>query len=229
MATTTVANLIARAQAASDQYDNFVTTAQWLSWVNVFNKQLAVMVAQLGYPYHQYDETITITGSSTYTVDEPLAILGLYRVREDGKLKKLKLMNPVEGRVLGSATSGEAEKWWIQRNTDNDVTISVYPVPPVGSLPLLLLAIEMPSELDIDDSVKYPLGWEEFIVLSMAEAALGKEETINPTIEKQLAKCVSHIQSSAANYIMASAPKIRNIKDENSHFDYTEPGEWLWI
>lgn len=223
MATTTVATLIARAQASSDQEDEFVTRTQWLYWVNLFNKQLAVMVAQLGYPYHQYDETISLNGSLEYTIDEPLALLGAYYVESDGRLRRLKLMNPVQARQIGNYQAGEPRRYVVHRNTDNDLTFQFQPVPTSGSV--LIQAIQMPAELVYADSVKYPLGWEEFIVLNMARNALAKEETINPLIESQLRDIKEHIQVSAANYIMASAPTIRNVKDEN----YWEDSEWLWV
>jgi len=227
MATTSVTDLIARAQAASDQHDNFVTRTQWLYWINYFNKELAVMVAQLGYPYHQYDESIALTGALEYTVvEEPLAILGFYFVEDDGRLRKLKIMNPVEKRRLGNQMSGDPERVVVMRNTNNDLTIQFQPVPTSGTV--TMLAIEMPAELTISDSVKYPLGWEEYIVLKAARRALAKEETINPLIMSDIQEVVEHIKMSAANYIMASCPTIRNIKEENENL-FDGPDSWFWL
>ena len=230
MGTTTVPELIARAQAISDQEDNFVTRAQWLVWANLKKKELEVKAAQLGVPYHQYDETITLTGALEYTVSEPLAILGLYYVESDGRLRKLKYMDPVQARRIGNGTAGDPTRWWVRRNTDNDITILIQPVPTSGTL--LLQCISYPKNLvydtpsgDNEATVKYPLGWEEYIVLGMAERALAKEETVNPVLDRLIAECNAHIESSAGNYIMASVPTIRNVKEENEGmFD-----PWVWL
>lgn len=225
MPTTTVANLILRAAAAADMEDNFVTETQWLYWANVENQKLAVRIAQMGCPYHENDETIALTGASQYTFTEPLAILGVYFVESDSSYRRLKMANPVQHQGAPNRLVGDPEEFHILKNTDNDVTIRLYPNPASGYI--LVKQIDQPATLTIASSVKYPLGWEERIVLGMAERALAKEETYNPMIAGQIKDIEAHIEDSARNYMPADNPVIRNVRYDNSSvFSDTS---WLWF
>lgn len=228
MASVTVSELISRAVAAADMTDDFVSEAQWLYWANVANKKLAVKVAQLGVPYNQYDEVITLNGSFEYTVAEPLAVVGFYFVQSDGRLRKLKAIHPSQ-RVNYTATSanGDPAEFQVRRSASN-ILVTFYPVPTSGSV--IMRAIEYPDKLVYatpgvgeSDTVSYPLGWEDFISLHMARNALAKEETINPLIESQLKDCESFIEASASNYLLTSAPKILDISKDNFEYD-----DWFW-
>jgi hypothetical protein len=227
MATVTVPELVARAVAAADMQDNFVTEAQWLYWANVANKKLAVKVAQLGVPYNQYDEVITFDASSDYTIVEPLAIVGVYFAQQDGRLRKLKAVHPSQRINYATTNSGYPEEFQVRR-VANNLRISFYPVPTTGSA--IVRAINYPANLvyanptgDDVDYVYYPLGWEDFIVLHMARNACAKEETINPLIESQLRDCENHIETSASNYLMTDLPKILDTKNNSFDTDI-----WYW-
>lgn len=230
MATVTVPELVSRAVAAADMTDNFVSEAVWLYWANVANKKLAVKVAQLGVPYNQYDEVITLDGSSEYTIAEPLAVVGVYFVQSDGKLKKLKAVHSSQRiNYNGITTIGDPREFHVRRDLNN-IVLDFYPLPATGSV--VVRAITYPDKLVYNtpgvgvgkaDYVNYPLGWEDFIVLHMARNALAKEETVNPMIEAQLKDCELHIESSSSNYLLTDLPKILDTK--NSDF---EPDTWFW-
>jgi hypothetical protein len=224
---TMVSELISRAVAAADMTDDFVSEAQWLYWANFANKKLAVKVAQLGVPYNQYDEVITLNGSFEYSVAEPLAIVGFYFVQSDGRFRKIKVTHNSQRINYSTSNSGEPTECQIRKSGAN-IFVTFYPVPTTGSV--VMRAIEYPDTLvysnpspSESDSVNYPLGWEEFIVLHMAKAALAKEETIHPLIESQIKDCDNFIEASSSNYLMTDLPKILDTTLTN--FEYSD---WIW-
>jgi hypothetical protein len=227
MSTVTVQSLIDRAVAASDMKDNFVRNSQWLAWANQAYKELSVMVAQMGVPYFQYDETITATGASEYAIEEPVAIVAVYRLTPTGKLHKL-LPNDSIQMQLSTLTTGEPSRYAVKR-VDNTVVLQFVPSPSSGSI--VVRAIRHPLVLVLEDpgvgettSISLPLGWEEYIVLKMARNALAKEETVHPLIETQLREIIEHVNVSGRNYIMTDIQKIRDVRSDNWISD-----EWVWV
>lgn len=215
----TVSELISRAATAADMTDNFIKPSEWLSWANVKDKELAVRVAQLGVPYRQYDEMITVDGSLEYTIAEPLAIIAVYYVEADGKFKRLKVKSPIQLVTLSDANKGVPSHCHIRRY-GSSIFIQPYPTPTDSAL--VVRAIEHPGKLVLSnpglgeyDSVNYPLNWEEYIVLGMAKNALAKEETVNPLIDAQLREIISHIEASASNYLMTDLATIRDINSDD--------------
>lgn len=231
MATTTGLELIQRAQAAADMTDNFVTTQQWYDWLNVENRMLAGAVARLSYPHRQTDEVIALNGASQYDLPEMLAILGVWFADSSGRYKLLDIWSPMQKFGSYGFWTGNPTAVQIFRNSNNLVSFRFYPTPQSGSV--LVRLIEHPEKIvptapgpGEDTQVQYPLNWEERIVLGMARRALAKEETINPAIQAQIQDIDAHIESTAWDYLVGSAPKIRNIKD-----DELEPGfsSWLFV
>lgn len=229
MATITVQSLIDRAVAAADMHDNFVTEAQWLLWANQYHQELSVMIAQLGVPYFQYDESISCDGSTQYTIAEPLAIVAVYRVRNDGSYYKLSPRNSVQ-KVTVAPHSGEPKFFSFSRS-GNNIALNFYPNPASGTI--MVRCIQYPTHLVLDnpggsdyDSVTYPLGWEQYIVLNMAISALAKEETMNPELKSQLSRTELHINTSAVNYMLTDVQKIRDHNEDNWN---SRDDRWIWI
>lgn len=221
MPTTTVTNLIARAAAAADMEDNFVTSTQWTRWATIEHHSLYSRVARLGIPYHEADESLTFTGASQYNIAEPMAILGVYYIESDGRYRKLQLQHPVQNIGTPNRVIGPAASFRVLRNTDNNVTFRFFPNPPSGSG--IAKVIPHPKELVLSGptasqatSVNYPLSWEERIVLGMARRALAKEETINPLIETQIRDTDAVIEQAAREQLMMDAPKIRDHRKDNA-------------
>ena len=222
MDATTVTELIARAVAAADMNDNFVSTAQWIYWANTANRELAVKVAQLGVPYGLYETTINLTGATTYAISEPLAIVAVYFVQSDGTYKRLKGINPVQKRFVSTTSTGDPRQFHVRATpSTGEVEFKFFPNPTSGSV--IVLGITYPAVLvNGSSSVYYPLNWEEYIVLRMAQNALSKEETLNPGIERQMERIEQHIESSASNYLMTDLPSIRDLDKDD--WDTT----WIW-
>jgi hypothetical protein len=228
MATITVQSLIDRAVAAADMHDNFVTEAQWLQWANQYHKELSVMVAQMGVPYFQYDETISVDGSLEYLIAEPLAIVAVYRPRSDGSYYKLTPMDSIQ-QLTGAAVYSEPTRFYFRRNATT-IALQFHPRPTSGYC--IARCITYPKNLvltapggDDSDTVNYPLGWEQFIVLKMAIAALAKEETINPELKSQLNETMLHIETSGRNFLLTDVQKIRDWRSDN----WVGDDRWLWV
>lgn len=229
MATTTVTELIERAAAAADMEDNFVTPEQWERWATVEHRRLASVVARLGYPYTSTETAITMTGATSYNIDEVLAILGVFWVETDGSYTRLEPNNPLQRAGAPNRSVGTPRVFNVIRNTNNVLTFSFYPNPASGSI--IVKAVPHPAKLVISSpgageavSVTYPLNWEERIVLGMARRALAKEETYNPFIETQIAEQDAHIESTAFDYLVGDAPRIRDIRKDNQ-----KVYEWMYF
>lgn len=230
MATVTVQSLIDRAITTADMHDNFVDNAEWLVWANQYYKELCVMIAQQGVPYLQYDEAVTCTGATEYTITEPLAVMAVYRYRSDGSYFKLKPRDSVQKVMVPTSNPGEPTHFYIRRDTAaNTLRLQFYPNPTSGTV--FVRAIEYPKNLvltgaggDNADTIYLPLGWEEYIVLKMALAALDKEETINPRLDRRLAETIEHIEFSGRKYILNDVQKIRDWREDN-----WSDTEWLWM
>lgn len=228
MATVTVTEIIARAAAAADMEDNFVTATQWLYWCNVENRALAVKLARLGIPYKENDESISCTGASQYSITEPLAVLGVYYVESDASYRRLKMTNSVQQQGAPNRLVGSPESFHVLRNTGNQITFRFYPNPASGTI--LVKVIDQPAALTSGSSVSYPLNWEERIVLGMAQRALAKEETYNPMISAQIKEIDDHIEESGYNYMAADAPVIRNVRYDNARvFDDSARYGWIYF
>jgi hypothetical protein len=214
MATVTATEIIARAQAAADMTDNFITETQWLYWLNVENRALAVMLARLNFPWRQEDQIVSCNGSLEYTLSEPLAVLGAFYLEDDGRLRRLELMHPSQRRVAAVGISGKPAQWSIRRQVSgSNIYVTFYPAPSSGSV--YVQCIMPPATVTVGGSVYYPLNWEERIVLGMARRALAKEETVNPVLEDMIKDIEVHIESSAFDQLMLDAPVIRNTRKDN--------------
>lgn len=228
MPATTVTELITRAAAVADMHDNFVSNDEWLYWANVANKELAVKIAQLGVPYNQVDEVITLDGSDGYLITEPLAIVGVYFVKTDGTLKRLKAYSNIQMNTAGIVYNADPVQFQYKLNpTTGQISLKFYPTPISGSV--IVKYIQHPYKLVLGtpgtgeaSSVYYPLNWENFIILKMAQDALTKEETINPGLERKMSEIEMFIETSASNYLQTDLPVIRDL--EKDSFD----ASWIW-
>lgn len=233
MPNVTVETLIARAQTAADMADgDFVNTEEWLRWLNVERQALDVRIAREGLVLREAQETITATGAFEYSISDPLAVLGVYQLK-DGYYRRLRHSDLMDGagyQDLG-VTHGDPVMFRITQNTDNEITIRFYPNPTTGTF--IVKTIPEETELEIDDEVSYPLGWEERIVLGMARRAVAKEEGDTREFLRQIAEIDSHIETSASDRLFGAHFSVRNVdKVERGWlpFPYIPTREqWLWF
>ncbi len=221
MPSTTLTLLAQRAAIAADMEDNFVSQDAWRYWANVENRNLAVKLAKMGFPWKMTDESITLTGANQYDKTEPLAIIAVFYVESDGSYTRLKATNPAQRQGTPNRLVGKPQEFTVFRNTNDQVSYRFYPNPSSGTV--LVRQIDIPATLvysapaaNESTTVTYPLNWEELIVLKMARRALAKEETINPFIEKQITEMENSIETACGDFLMSDAHVIRNVRDDNN-------------
>lgn len=225
--------LIARAMAAADMHDNFVTATTWLQWASLERYALELFMARSGWPTDLATGTITVVGTEAgeFTVPsdpDMLAVVAVHHSSSDG-LRRLEYSDTVTFlRQLPAAPSQTGEPDYYRVKRDNDgITFNFYPNPTIGTS-VLVTYIPMPIRLvAVANTVNYPMGWEERIVLGMARRALAKEESDTSDMRAQIKEIEQQIEELAWNRVMSESPKIRNSDD----FSLSLPSRdnWAWI
>lgn len=233
MASVTVTTLLQRVEDAVDM-ENFVSQATLLRWANTVHPQFVAKIARHGWAPIISSYTITATGATSYTPTssgtpvEMIAIVGVYRSDGDSFIK----LRPVDHAQKPSTTSYEQADYFRVRTLEaGGVSIELFPVPSAGTY--IVDYIPVPSVLVTSapgagqvSSVNYPAGWEEWLVLKLAQQCLAREETINPKIDEQFAKLELEIERQIRDRVAGTA-KIRNADHE--YQDITDVSEWVWI
>lgn len=212
MSAITVTELIDRAAIAADMHDNFVTNPAWLYWANVEVKELIARVARLGFPFNLSSQTITTDGSLVYYIVDPLAIVGVYRIKSDGNFIKLMYRSPLD--KMSFTEKGNATSWTMKYSASLNPILQFYPSPQEGDDDIIVDVITNPDTLYLNSTLYLPLNWEERVVLGMARRALTREETTNGGIERQIAEIDSHIESTAYDYVMSQNNVVSRVKDK---------------
>lgn len=232
MPTFTVQKLVDRARAAADMYDDFVTQTQWIDWVNVERDLLERHIAKSGYVLAETVQTITANGAASYAITpEPYAILAVYE-EVDGRYRRLRgddIFDGTAGRY--TADTGQARKFRVKRTSGGSLELHLYPKPTSGTYKIVMIAVPAPVS-SLAATVFYPMSWEERIVQGLASNALGKEETVNPKVEKAKGEIESHIEQTAWDLMYAhSGARVRNVdKVERQWFDTLEvPTRDYWV
>ena len=234
MATVNVSELITRAQQAADMEDDFISQSTWLYWANVEYKKLWTRVARMGYPVQYIEESVSWTGALQYTITEPTAVIGVFGLTTTGRRYRIPVKHPADAKYSGSVRQGNPSECYIQSEAlNNQIIIKFWPVPQTGSC--LVGVIERPKKLVLsspgaDESItlNFPMGWEERIVLGMARRALGKEETTNPAIEREISEMDNTIENHCSSYLLSEQPTVRDMNEiEAGTLVY--PGEWFFI
>lgn len=236
-------DLVARACAAADMSDDFVTPRQWMLWATQEVLALSLFLARSGWTQNVKTETITVSGSEAgvfpLTAD-PLAIVAIHQVR-DGRYRQVRLNNVVDflRQTPGSSRAhGDPVEYRVIWDQDNDrLTLGFYPEPAVGCV-LAVSYIPEPLRLTLDavpdagyaNSVRFPMGWEERIVLGLARRALAKEESDTSDIIRQIAECESTIEEAVWDRVLAEHPTIRNVdkaaRGWSDRLSYPAPLSW---
>lgn len=214
MSTITVTELITRAALAADMHGNFTTSPAWVYWANVENKELAVRLVRLGFPYGLTTHNITPDGSADYLLTEPLAIVGVYRTTSNGSFVKLSYRSPTD--KIPSNSNGNPTTFTMKYDPTAGAYLQFFPVPQTGNDAIVVEYIPHPNTLTAASSVYFPLNWEERVVLGMARRALTREETINPGIERLIQEIDSHIETSAYDYMIAQNNVVGRVTDSSN-------------
>lgn len=233
MPTFTAQQLIDRAKAAADMHDDFVTPEQWLAWLRVEVVDLELFIARQGYVLRETMFPITANGAETYSIPGVMAIVGVYH-DDNGHLRRLRSADPfTRMRQIGTPAlyKGPAREFYAAAGANDGISLSFYPRPDTGNYVVWYIA--HPEGPDaVNDTVTYPLGWEERIVLRLAKRALAKEETANRHINEHLIEVDRHIEEAVWSRLLAQNPAVRNVdKVERDRADFTRwpaASEWFF-
>lgn len=223
-------------------HDDFVTTAQWLAWLNYEHRALTLFIARSGYVHMMEQGTVTATGDLEYTPvftptdgvgnQDPVAILGVFETdTSTGTRRRLLHANLVD-RPPYSGTVGPARYYNLYRKRDDGLLrIVFHPNPASGTYATFYIPAPTALE-DLSDTVDYPHGWEEWIVLNMAARALEKEEGDARSILRRVQKIEQHVEEAGWSLQLAQTPTVRNVdKTERGWTDIWPPpvSEWFFV
>lgn len=231
-------NLIDRAMAIADMHDSFVTTDQWLTWCTVGVAALDSIIDRSGFVYREssLDLTIPMTNGEQ-SIANARAIIGIYEELSSGHFRRLRMVDPWkrarQRATLG--TTGRAVEYYFSADTaDDDLILRLWPRPLTGTYVMYYLGASRIVD-SVNDTVNYPQGWEEYIVLYMASRALIKEESDPRMVQGLMKDCEIRIQEDCWSRLMAATPTIRNVDDvERGAPGYLEGGwpgvsEWYFV
>ncbi len=238
MASVTVVEIIERAKAAADMTDNFVTSTQWLRWLNVENRRLEAFIARTGYVLHEKTQVITADGSQGYSISpEPMVILGVYEYKSN-RLRRLKHSDLMDGAGLTDLNVVGPAQTFRFAQTDDDVdtgegnlNLFFFPAPAEGTY--LFQYIAIPETLAIDGIVSYPANIEERLVLGLARRALAKEESATSELTRQITEQDQYIEEFCFDRLFGAHQQIRNVdRVERGWLPYPQiPTSqfWMWV
>lgn len=250
MALVSVTDLIARVRFGVDA-DGSAVDPQWvtdaviLRELNVVRPRLDAMVARAG---HGLYELITITGGTdvdefvldpTGIAPDVLAIVGVW-IEDVGDYRQLRRADPnLLYESTYDLTPGFATKYYLRHESNGDINIVVRPVNSSGTIAVkfvpapLILVTASPVAGTSTDSVRYPEGWEEWLVLEVQRVLDTREESLNTVREQRKVEIEREIDKAATDRLWAQGPTVRDVRGAvdsiNSPFINFDPESWYWL
>lgn len=233
----TAQNIIDRAAAAADMHDDFVPQSIWLAWLNVARQELCIKMARSGWvPFGMVSGSAVSPTTGTVPLNfEFLALIGVVEVDSSGRYRHLVAADFVDQvRQVDGTTApitGPATRYFLT-DDEGSTTLRLYPRPTTGTYTYFYL--KAPTTIvTVSDTLTYPLGLEEYLVLRMARKALVKEESDTAAIDKELNAIQEQIELYGHERNWANAPKVRNTDDVergwNLQLTYPPPNAWIWL
>lgn len=228
--------LIDRAAAIADMHDSFVTTNQWLAWLNTEIRALDIFMARAGWVLPAATVATDTSAPYGFTIAaETLAIVGVWE-EINGRYRLLRPMHPVEFQQQNATTgvaTGAAQNYMVTNTPSADtLTVSLFPRPLSGtyviySIPVSTLAASTST------SLYYPMGFEERLVLGMARKALVKEESDIGAISVLIQEQDQRIEEACWSRMLGEAPSVRNIDPQTRGWtmfpEWPAPARWHWV
>ena len=232
MAATTYTEMIDRAKAAADMHDGFPNNTTWLYWLNAELRKLWVKIVRGGYPISLSRVVTNSTGASSYLITEPMAIIGIYELVGGDKYYKVPI-KPSWAQYRITTSAHPREVYVTPAVATGQVTLNFYPTPPSGSV-FHTVVIAKPDKIvsgtpvaGESNSVNLPFGWEERVVLGMAQRALAAEETINPSVDKETLAVTEQIDFQIHDYILRQANTAESMSD--APYEYPQYTDWYFV
>lgn len=247
---TTALTLIQRAMTIADVHDNFVSEAEWLRWLNQEQYALRLFMARAGWtlPFDTTTATITSTGWSlvtdgasaaevartaaghyvfTPTLADVMAIVSIHELNS-GAFRRLSFNNAVDflrQSINGTTFTGHATDYRL-RMYGNEVHADFFPTP-AQSETYVITYLSAPVPLTTTaQAIALPMGWEERLVLGMAQRALIKEESDPSGVEKLMKDMDSQIEQLCWNRVMSESARVRNTDPNLAIPDWQL---WYWL
>ena len=176
----TIQQLIDRARVQADMDDiSFIADSMVVSWANTAVRRLDLKLARSGYVNAPTRTTTVVTGADAYNFPAPLCVVAVHFVSTDGK--RLLRIRPThigtDYPVLATrkTTSDAPVSWYAEiKPADGTLDIRFSPNPTSGSF--IVTTIAERATLVAADTVIYPSGIEEWIVLNLAKRMIMREE-----------------------------------------------------
>lgn len=239
-----VSDIIQRASTQADMVDGFVDQATWLSWFVRESIALEILLARNGWAQAIKFDTQTVT-TDTMTVAAGADILAIVGVWElvNNRYRRLTLkaqpdfyvQPPGTGSITGPANFYSVTGPQNGIAGSNGFTVSMYPRPTTGTYVIAYLSPAFPSGQTpgYTDTVYYPMGFEEWLVLRLARRALIKEESSTSGVDVLLRDEEDKIEEACWERTLAETPAVRNVDRVERGWDdqiaFPPPIGWYWV
>jgi hypothetical protein len=154
----------------------------------------------------------------------------------DGRYRALQYQAPVDFTRQDNASpadTGDAHYYTILTDPASDnLAVHLYPKPSTGTYRCLYMAGATPVTA-LTDSVRWPMGFEERLVLGMARRALMKENSDTRQVETLMVEQDRIIEEFCWSRNIAEAPTVRNVdrtrRGWQSYMMYGPYESWYWL
>lgn len=248
MPSVTVTDLIKRVRFGLDMDDDqWVDDVEILRELNVVRPRLDAMIARAGGGLY---ERVSLTTPSTveeFVLDpsgiapDIMAVVGVWVDGGTGDYVQLHRLDP---NVIYESnfwlTPGDLRGYYIQLESNGDINIVLRPPVSTGST---IVVMFVPEPLTMVESgqvagesistLRYPEGWEEWMVLEVQRVLDTREETINALREQRKTEIEKEIERFASDRLWAQGPRVRDVRAVepgiNSPFIGLDPSNWYWL
>lgn len=165
----------------------------------------------------------------------PMAIICVHESRDNG-LRQLRYNNAIDilRQLPGSSlNTGSAREFRLVTNSNGHLHFNFFPTPLAGDVYIVSWIPEPTAADDLADTVSYPMGWEERIVLGMARRALIKEESDPGRVEQMMAQMESQIEELCWSRVLGENPSVRNVDQRiygwTDRIAFPPWQQWAWV
>ena len=202
-----------RERADAENDTDWVTDSELNQYINDSYKELYAMLLRSSLLRSETNQTITLTGATTYAVPaDYLATLNVYRSENQTyvRLRRADLRDRPFGLGL---IGGEAYEYRVANGT-----LELFPTPGTGSY--IHSYVPLPNTLALDgDLVDGVLGWDEFIVIDVAIKMKHKEGDDIRGLSFERERIKERIADEAALQEMTETYRIRSRRGRGSFVD----------
>jgi hypothetical protein len=224
-------------------------------WASQEYLALNLFIARAGWALSTANYDLTVVGNEAgrYIIDPDLdddggavvgvmAVVCVHEMITNG-FRRLRYQDSVSFMRQPPGSSGGAKghaQFFRMQSTADHVVMNLFPEGKAGET-YRVTYIPHPFRLSLDTSpsagyrntVSFPMGWEERIVLGMARRGLIREESDPGLIDTEIKLWDTRIEESCWNRVLAEAPVVRNV--DNETYGWSDriiwppyPNSWFW-